>query len=57
MSLELIFIVKPQGLHVVPGEIWQYIYVLGNSVLNNQMALSFNYINILTGYIFIARPN
>ena len=54
--LELRFIVKPQGLHVLLGEMRQCIYVLCNSLLNNQMALLFN-INTLQGYIFIARPN
>ena len=43
MSLEHIFI-------------RQCIYILCNSLFNNQMMLSFN-INTLPGYIFIARPN
>ena len=34
----------------------QCIYILCNSLLNNQTALSFN-INTLSGYIFIARLN
>ena len=54
--LELIFTVKPQGLHVLLGDIQQYIYVLCDSFLNYQMALSFN-INNLSGDSFIARPN
>ena len=53
--LERIFIVKPQGLHVLLSEIPQCIYVLCNSLLNNQMTLSFN-INS-PGYVYIARPN
>ena len=50
------FIVKPQGLHVLLGEIRQGTYELRDSLLTNQMALSFN-IDILAGYIFVARPN
>ena len=50
--LELIFIVKPQGLHVLLSEIWQCIYILCDSLLTNQMALSFN-ITTLSGYIFL----
>ena len=42
-SLELIFIVKLQGLRVL-AEIWQSIYIL-------------NILNTLPGYIFIARQN
>ena len=49
--LELISIVKPQGLHVLLSEIWQCIYILCDSLLTNQMALSFN-ITTLSGYIF-----
>ena len=49
--LELILNVKPQCLHILLG-----IYILCDFLLTNQMALSFN-INILTGYIFVARPN
>ena len=46
---------KPQGLHVLLGEIWQCIYVLC-VLVNNLMVLSFS-IKYLTGYIFIASPN
>ena len=56
MSRRTIFIVKPQGLHVLLSEIQQSIYVFCNSLFNNQMALLFN-LNILTGYTFIAKPN
>ena len=35
---------------------WNGQYVLCDYLLTNQIALSFN-TNILTGYIFIARPN
>ena len=52
--LELIFTVKPQGLHVLLGETRQCIYVLCNWLLINQMALSFS-INILT--IFCCKTN
>ena len=55
MSLELIFNMKPQGLHVLLSEIRQCSYVLCNSLLTNQMAFLFN-ITTLTGYIFITRP-
>ena len=45
--LELIFTVKPQGLHVL-GKIQQCIYVLCSSFFNTEMALSFN---ILVKYL------
>ena len=43
------------GLHALLGKIRQYTYVLCDCLLIKQMALSFS-INILTWYIFIARP-
>ena len=52
--VELIFIMKPQGLHVLLGEIRKCTYALCNFFSNNQMALSFN-INIITGYIFYCK--
>ena len=55
-NLFLVLIVNSQGLYVFLGEIWQCIYILCDFLSTNQMALSFN-INILAGYIFIARPN
>ena len=45
-ALELIFTVKPQGLNVFLDEIRQCIYLICDSLLTNQMTLSFN-INIL----------
>ena len=45
--LGLIFIVKPQYLHVLLGEMRQQISVICNSLFNNQMELLFN-INNLT---------
>ena len=48
--LEFNFIVKPQGLRVLPGEIWQCICVFCNSLFISQMALSIN-------IYFSARPN
>ena len=54
--VELIFNVEPEGPHVRLGEIWRCIKEVCDSLLTNQMALSFS-INISTGYIFIAKPN
>ena len=36
------FIMKPQELHALLSEIWKCIYILCDSLLTNQMALSFN---------------
>ena len=56
MSPTTNFHCEPQGLLVLLSEIRQCIYVLCDFLLTTQMALSFN-IKILTGYIFIVRPN
>ena len=44
--LELIFIVKPRGLHVLLGEIGRCIYILCDFLFTKQTAISFS-INIL----------
>ena len=40
-----LFTMKPQDLHVLLGEIWQFIMFFCDSLLTNQMALSFNIIS------------
>ena len=44
MSLELIFIMKPQDLHVLLGEIRQCIYILCDSLLTNQISFNIKYL-------------